>query len=88
MAGRDFAIVELNGVTSEATHIYDPTLALRRLADADGAVVARLRHRRRQPRAAASAGRPLDSRACAGLAPPVGASPVRLDRDRHDPRAG
>jgi membrane protein DedA with SNARE-associated domain len=24
MAGRDFAIVELNGVTSEATHIYDP----------------------------------------------------------------
>jgi membrane protein DedA with SNARE-associated domain len=25
MAGEDFAIVELNGVTSEATHIYDPT---------------------------------------------------------------
>lgn len=24
-AGRDFAIVELNGVTSEATHIYDPS---------------------------------------------------------------
>jgi membrane protein DedA with SNARE-associated domain len=24
MAGEDFAIVELNGVTSEATHIYDP----------------------------------------------------------------
>jgi membrane protein DedA with SNARE-associated domain len=24
MAGRDLAIVELNGVTSEATHIYDP----------------------------------------------------------------
>jgi hypothetical protein len=26
--GRDFAIVELNGVTSEATHIYDPTGSL------------------------------------------------------------
>ena len=24
LAGEDFAIVELNGVTSEATHIYDP----------------------------------------------------------------
>ena len=24
MSGRDFSIVELNGVTSEATHIYDP----------------------------------------------------------------
>ncbi|HET9369196.1 MAG TPA: VTT domain-containing protein [Vicinamibacterales bacterium] len=28
MAGEDLAIVELNGVTSEATHIYDPSLSL------------------------------------------------------------
>jgi len=28
MAGTDFAIVELNGVTSEATHIYDPERSL------------------------------------------------------------
>jgi hypothetical protein len=28
MAGRGFAIVELNGVTSEATHIYDPSGSL------------------------------------------------------------
>ena len=28
MAGRNFKIVELNGVTSEATHIYDPKLSL------------------------------------------------------------
>ena len=28
MAGRGFAIVELNGVTSEATHIYDPAASL------------------------------------------------------------
>ena len=28
MAGRGFAIVELNGVTSEATHIYDPSATL------------------------------------------------------------
>jgi membrane protein DedA with SNARE-associated domain len=28
MAGRGFAIVELNGVTSEATHIYDPAGSL------------------------------------------------------------
>ena len=28
MAGRGFAIVELNGVTSEATHIYDPSASL------------------------------------------------------------
>jgi hypothetical protein len=29
MAGRNMKIVELNGVTSEATHIYDPKLSLR-----------------------------------------------------------
>lgn len=29
MAGREFSIVELNGVTSEATHIYDPAGSLR-----------------------------------------------------------
>jgi len=28
MAGRDLAIVELNGVSSEATHIYDPSRSL------------------------------------------------------------
>lgn len=28
MAGTDLAIIELNGVTSEATHIYDPSLSL------------------------------------------------------------
>lgn len=28
MAGEDFAIVELNGVSSEATHIYDPSASL------------------------------------------------------------
>jgi membrane protein DedA with SNARE-associated domain len=28
MAGEEFAIVELNGVTSEATHIYDPSHSL------------------------------------------------------------
>jgi len=28
MAGRNLKIVELNGVTSEATHIYDPKLSL------------------------------------------------------------
>ena len=28
MAGEDLAIVELNGVTSEATHIYDPSTSL------------------------------------------------------------
>jgi membrane protein DedA with SNARE-associated domain len=28
MAGQDLAIVELNGVTSEATHIYDPSASL------------------------------------------------------------
>ena len=28
MAGRNIKIVELNGVTSEATHIYDPKLSL------------------------------------------------------------
>ena len=28
MAGRNMKIVELNGVTSEATHIYDPKLSL------------------------------------------------------------
>jgi hypothetical protein len=28
MAGRNMKIVELNGVTSEATHIYDPTISL------------------------------------------------------------
>jgi hypothetical protein len=28
MAGRDLAIVELNGVTSEATHIYDPSASI------------------------------------------------------------
>ena len=28
MAGEDFAIVELNGVTSEATHIYDPASSI------------------------------------------------------------
>jgi membrane protein DedA with SNARE-associated domain len=28
MTGQDFAIVELNGVTSEATHIYDPSASL------------------------------------------------------------
>lgn len=28
MAGRNMKIVELNGVTSEATHIYDPKLGL------------------------------------------------------------
>jgi len=28
MAGQDFAIVELNGVTSEATHIYDPAASI------------------------------------------------------------
>src|SRR5262249_46480755 len=28
MAGRNLKIVELNGVTSEATHIYDPKLTL------------------------------------------------------------
>jgi hypothetical protein len=27
-AGRDFAIVELNGVTSESTNIYDPPWSL------------------------------------------------------------
>jgi hypothetical protein len=27
--GRDFKVVELNGVTSEATHIYDPKNSLR-----------------------------------------------------------
>jgi hypothetical protein len=27
-AGRDFAIVELNGVTSESTNIYDPSWSL------------------------------------------------------------
>ena len=29
-AGRDLAIVELNGITSEATHIYDPSFSLLR----------------------------------------------------------
>jgi pimeloyl-ACP methyl ester carboxylesterase/membrane protein DedA with SNARE-associated domain len=29
-AGRGFKIIELNGVTSEATHIYDPAVGLRR----------------------------------------------------------
>ena len=29
MQGRDFKVIELNGVTSEATHIYDPRLGLR-----------------------------------------------------------
>jgi pimeloyl-ACP methyl ester carboxylesterase/membrane protein DedA with SNARE-associated domain len=29
MAGRGFKVIELNGVTSEATHIYDPRLGLR-----------------------------------------------------------
>ena len=28
MEGRNLKIVELNGVTSEATHIYDPKLSL------------------------------------------------------------
>lgn len=28
MAGRNLKIIELNGVTSEATHIYDPTMSL------------------------------------------------------------
>jgi membrane protein DedA with SNARE-associated domain len=28
MEGRDFAIIELNGVSSEATHIYDPSRSL------------------------------------------------------------
>jgi hypothetical protein len=28
MAGEDLAIIELNGVTSEATHIYDPSTRL------------------------------------------------------------
>ena len=28
MAGRNLQIIELNGVTSEATHIYDPKLSL------------------------------------------------------------
>ena len=28
MAGRNLKIVELNGVSSEATHIYDPKLSL------------------------------------------------------------
>src|SRR5438876_7783217 len=28
MAGRNIKIIELNGVTSEATHIYDPKLSL------------------------------------------------------------
>jgi hypothetical protein len=28
MAGRDLKVIELNGVTSEATHIYDPKLSL------------------------------------------------------------
>ena len=28
MAGEDLAIVELNGVTSEATHIYDPSSSI------------------------------------------------------------
>jgi hypothetical protein len=28
MAGRNLKIIELNGVTSEATHIYDPKLSL------------------------------------------------------------
>jgi len=28
MAGRNIKIVELNGVTSEATHIYDPRFSL------------------------------------------------------------
>jgi len=28
MAGRNFRVVELNGVTSEATHIYDPKLTI------------------------------------------------------------
>ena len=28
MAGQEFAIIELNGVTSEATHIYDPSASL------------------------------------------------------------
>jgi hypothetical protein len=28
MAGRGFAVIELNGVTSEATHIYDPSGSL------------------------------------------------------------
>lgn len=28
MAGKDFKIVEVNGVTSEATHIYDPSVSL------------------------------------------------------------
>ena len=56
--GEGFAIVELNGVTSEATHVYDPDGSLaRRVADADDAVVARLRDRRRQPRPRPSPGR-------------------------------
>ena len=28
-AGRNFKVIELNGVTSEATHIYDPRNGLR-----------------------------------------------------------
>ena len=94
--GEGFAIVELNGVTSEATHIYDPdALAPRRLADADDAVVAGVRDRRGEPRARASAGRPAAparaSSPATGAAARRIACPIRRTRDtmaagpRHEP---
>ena len=49
--GDDLAIVELNGVTSESTNIYDPDYgAVAGVADPGPAVAAGVRDRRRQPR--------------------------------------
>ena len=77
-AGRGIRVLELNGLTAEATHVYDPANGLvRGVPRAVRAVGARVRDRRAEPRARRRAGEPGRA-ARAARAPQAPPAPRRV----------